>query len=119
MYLCITICNICPLGLVCLRYGTYMFKDMIGIAQVKADRVLIAAKLSLLWHVTTAVIYIGKNEIWKYAFAISLFLNIFALLRASGIVKSQTSNQRFEKDSMSQRVDILKWCKKCYMRGIY
>lgn len=92
----VMICDICLLGLVCFRYGIYMMKDMIRNAQVNGGRTLVAAELSVPWHMSTTVLYIVKNDLWKYAFAISSFLNCFALLGESSIAKFQKSNQELE-----------------------
>ena len=80
IFMLATVCDLFLLGLLSLRSGSLMFKDILGRAIINRDRVLIAAELSVLWQLMSIAMYIGKRELWKYAFVGSIFLKCFALL---------------------------------------
>ncbi|CAI7115757.1 BEM_collapsed_G0018980.mRNA.1.CDS.1 [Saccharomyces cerevisiae] len=78
-FILITACALFVLGLLLLGLRTAMFKQVRGKTTTSRNRGVIAAKLSVAWYLAAIVMYIGKSEMWKYAFAVSLLLNSLAL----------------------------------------
>ncbi|SMN21115.1 similar to Saccharomyces cerevisiae YOL117W RRI2 Subunit of the COP9 signalosome (CSN) complex that cleaves the ubiquitin-like protein Nedd8 from SCF ubiquitin ligases [Maudiozyma saulgeensis] len=90
-----TLCDLFILGLLFLCFGRSMFNDIISKPGTSKDRVTIAAELSVMWHLATIIMYMGKSEMWKYAFAFSLFLSGFALLGQLRDPISYVSSKKF------------------------
>lgn len=78
-FILITACALFVLVLLMLGLRTAMFKQVRGKTTTSRNRGVIAAKLSVAWYLAAIVMYIGKSEMWKYAFAVSLLLNSLAL----------------------------------------